>query len=120
MRRKTPSRKAQFRTRHEKDFPTPVNYIKTMKTISQEEMQYQKYILEELDDLEKKFDKIYSDILILKYITSDSLRANKSYQALTELFSKTQQQQKEIEESKILFQNLQDKKNFIFVEDKMI
>ena len=85
-----------------------------MKTISQEEIIYQKYILEELGDLEKKFDKIYLDILILKYITSDSLRTNESYQALTELFSKTQQQQQEIKESKILFQNLQDKRNFIF------
>ena len=47
MRRKTPSRKAQFRTRREKDFPTPVNYIKTMKTISQEEMQYQAHPYDE-------------------------------------------------------------------------
>ena len=49
-----------------RDFPVPFKH-QPKEDVSQEDiLQYKNYILKELDDLEKNFDKIFSDILLLK------------------------------------------------------
>ena len=50
-------------------------------------LQYQNYILEELNNLEKNFNKIFSDIVFLREITSQSLRNNPEFLKLDELYS---------------------------------
>jgi hypothetical protein len=104
------------RDHHQKlrDFPAPFKHEPKEDVTQEDILQYENYILKELDDLEKNFNKIYLDILLLKSITSDSLKANQSYQALTELFLKTQPEKEEIRKLKISFTNFQDKENILF------
>ena len=119
MSRETPVKRSQVGPRYQeidknRDFPVPFKHEPKEDVSQKDIVQYKNYILEKLDDLEKNFDKIYLDILLLKSITSDSLTTNQSYQALKELFLITQQEKEEIKELKISFTNFQDKKNIIF------